>query len=184
MMPLVADGPNTRVDAGVSTVLIFGALLLGWVAFSRLSGRGFARLPRMVGWGAAALAAVCVALAVVLPPIIRPDSTSAARPPSTATLSILSPRPGQVFHGNPARVEVRLRLTGARIVPITSTRITPDRGHIHLFLDGALISMTFGTRQRLEVGPGRHTLEAEFVATDHAPFNPDVRRTVAFRVTR
>src|SRR5205823_6241842 len=99
--------------------------------------------PVAVGWGAGAAAVACVVLALVLPPIIRPDAPS-KRPSTTATLTILSPRPGEVFHGSIATVPVRLRLAGGRIVSFTSTNIVPNEGHIHLFLDGNLVSMTYG----------------------------------------
>jgi hypothetical protein len=52
-----------------------------------------------------------------------------------------------------------------------------------LSLDGALVSMTYGTAQTIDVAglsPGEHTLEAEFVAVDHAPFDPRVRATQTF----
>jgi hypothetical protein len=37
--------------------------------------------------------------------------------------------------------EVRLALTGAKIVSQTTTRIRPDQGHIHLLVDGELVAM-------------------------------------------
>ena len=55
----------------------------------------------------------------------------------------------------------------------------PDRCD-HLYLDGALVSMT-GLETRITAPPGVHTLEAEFVAVDHAPFQPRVRASVTFR---
>jgi hypothetical protein len=43
--------------------------------------------------------------------------------------------------------------------------------------------MTYGTEQIVDlsgVGPGTHTLTAEFVAADHLPFSPRVQTSVAF----
>jgi len=38
-----------------------------------------------------------------------------------------------------------------------------------------------GLETRITAPPGVHTLEAEFVAVDHAPFQPRVRASVTFR---
>jgi hypothetical protein len=54
---------------------------------------------------------------------------------------------------------------------------------VHLYLDGTLITMTYGAATEIPVGdlnPGVHRLVAEFVAADHAPFNPPVTATVSF----
>lgn len=103
-----------------------------------------------------------------------------ARPRSTAALRILSPVPGAVVTGRTLRV--RLQLTGAAVTPETSTHLTPDRGHIHLILDGRVVSMAYGVEQDVPVTPGDHLLQAEFVATDHFPFNPRVVTSATFTV--
>jgi hypothetical protein len=77
-------------------------------------------------------------------------------------------------------LRVRLRLTGAEVVPQTSTQLTPDKGHIHLSVDGKVVSMLYGADQDVPVTPGVHLLQAEFVATDHFPFNPRVLTTITF----
>jgi hypothetical protein len=178
---ILADGPGTPVDQGVATVLFIAAVGLGWVGVARLRNKGFSRLPPAAGLALTAAAVACLVLAVVLPPIIRPVVAS-ARPRSPARLSILVPRPNQVFRGAPAEIPVRLRLTGGRIVPFTSRRLVDDQGHIHLFLDGALVAMTPGLQSSIPVGPGLHELVAEFVAVDHAPFDPPVTASLRFRV--
>ena len=71
-----------------------------------------------------------------------PAATSPApRPSSPAKLKILSPRNGQVVTGD-ARLKVSL--TGAKIVNLTSTTVRPDQGHIHVLVDGKVVSMTYG----------------------------------------
>lgn len=102
------------------------------------------------------------------------------RPRSTATLRILNPAPGATVSGR--TLHVRLELTGARIVPQTSLNLTPDRGHVHLSLDGRVVSMAYGLEQDVAVTPGDHLIQAEFVATDHFPFNPRVVTSVTFTV--
>lgn len=175
----LADGGTP--DQGVSAFLIVAAVLLGWFAVWRLRGRAFLGMPKALAWAAGGLAAASVVLAFVLPPIIRPIPAS-TRPSTTARLRIEQPTPGEVFLGNPATVDVRLRLTGGRIVPFTSRTLVPNEGHVHVYVDGALVSMTFALDDVLRVSPGRHRLMAEFVAVDHAPFRPRVESTVSFDV--
>jgi len=105
---------------------------------------------------------------------------SGVRPRSTATLTIREPTPGAALSG--ATVHVQLELTGGQVVPETSTRLRPDRGHIHLAVDGRVISMLYGVVQDVPVTKGTHLLTAEYVAQDHFPFNPRVIRSVTFTV--
>jgi hypothetical protein len=110
-------------------------------------------------------------------------STALSRPSSPARLSILSPRNGQVIHGS--TVPVRLKLKDAKVVKPVSTHITGRKGHIHIRLDGKIISMNYGLNETIhKVSPGTHTLQVEFVASDHLPFDPRVLKEVAFEVKR
>jgi hypothetical protein len=103
------------------------------------------------------------------------------RPSSTAKLSIVAPKVGQVVHGS--NVDLRVKLQGAKLVPATTTDIVPDEGHLHVILDDTLISMTEGLEQTIpDVAPGEHRIMVEFVASDHAPFDPRVVSVVAFEV--
>lgn len=110
------------------------------------------------------------------------STASGPRPASTAELSIVSPTNGQVIEGS--TVEVEADLQGAEIVQATSTDIVPDEGHLHVILDDQLISMTSGLRQTIDdVAPGQHLLKIEFVASDHAPFDPRVIAAVSFETS-
>ena len=103
------------------------------------------------------------------------------RPSSTAKLSIVAPKVGQVVHGS--SVGLRVKLQDAKLVPATTTHIVPDEGHLHVILDDTLISMTQGLEQTIpDVAPGEHRIMVEFVASDHAPFDPRVVSIVAFEV--
>jgi hypothetical protein len=107
----------------------------------------------------------------------------AARPSSPAKLTIVSPRNGQTVRQS--RPEVRLKLVGAKIVSQTTTRIQGDEGHVHLLVDGKLVNMNYGLSERLpQLPPGQHVLQVEFVAADHAPFEPRVLTQAAFQVVK
>lgn len=110
-------------------------------------------------------------------------SVAAERPTSTAALSIASPENGDRIADDNARLEVDLE--GAEIVDETSTDLQPDQGHLHVTLDGTLVSMTSTTSQELtDLSPGEHLVQVEFVANDHAPFDPRVLAAVTFDVRR
>ena len=110
-------------------------------------------------------------------------TVAAARPSSPAKLTIETPRNGQTVRQD--RPEVHLNLVGAKIVSQTTTHIQGDEGHIHLIVDGRLVNMNYGLSQRLpQLTPGQHVLQVEFVAADHAPFEPRVLTQAAFQVAK
>ena len=105
---------------------------------------------------------------------------AASRPSSPAKLTIVTPRNGQTVKEG---AQLRLGLDNAKIVNQTTTRIQGDEGHIHLHVDGKLVDMNYGLRQRLpQLPPGQHVVQVEFVAADHAPFDPRVLTQAAFKV--
>ncbi len=133
---------------------------------------------------------VIVSLAVLLAACAPEKSTATAdpstaagpRPSSSATLTIAAPTSGQSVKG-PA-VHIVINLAGATIVSATTKDITPDTGHIHLYVDNNLVSMNYGSTLDQPVPAGTHVLRAEFVAADHVPFDPRVvTPDVVFTVT-
>jgi hypothetical protein len=106
--------------------------------------------------------------------LASPSGTAAAtgRPTSPAVVAIVSPTNDAVVTGS--SVHVVISLQNAQIVQATTTAIDPSHGHIHLYVDGVLVSMNYSLEQDLPVTPGTYQLKAEFVAADHAPFNPRV----------
>jgi len=95
-----------------------------------------------------------------------------SRPSSSAVVGIVEPMNGATVTGS--TLHVVLSLENAIIVKQTSTNIRPDQGHVHLYVNNVLVSMNYGLVQDLPVHPGTYVLKAEFVASDHAPFNPRV----------
>jgi len=78
-------------------------------------------------------------------------------------------------------VPISVKLTGATVVPATTTSVVPTQGHIHVSLDGELVAMNFGLSDTVhDVQPGPHVLQVEFVASDHLPFNPRVIAQTTF----
>jgi hypothetical protein len=100
------------------------------------------------------------------------SAAPAARPSSPAVVRIVEPTNGTTVTGS--SVHIVLSLTGAQIVPATTTNIRPDQGHVHLYVDNVLVSMNYALEEDLPVHPGTYVIKAEFVASDHAPFNPRV----------
>ncbi len=106
-------------------------------------------------------------------------TVAAERPTSTGVLTIVSPENGDRVAGDTAQLEVDLR--GRRDRRADLDRPPARQGHLHVMLDGALVSMTSGTSQPLtDLTPGEHLLQVEFVANDHAPFDPRVLAAVSF----
>ena len=173
----------------LSVVLLFGGIWVGWAGWSRIRERGFPRLPRTGAYALLVAAAGLALSAAVIPPMIwgpalkQPTpSPAAVRPRSTATIRITNPTAGEKVTGS--TLDVVLSLTGGSIVDYTGTKLTPDTGHVHVLLDGKLISMTFGLQQEVSLqglAPGSHTVEAQFVAVDHGPFDPPVTSSVTFK---
>ena len=175
-------------DESFGVVLLIAGLWVGWIAVSRIRGRSFPRIPLTAAWAGVSLALILVAGAAVLPARVFPrtDATATAtasgpRPASTATIAI--ERPATNTEVTSQDLEVVLRLDGGTIADATSTELAPDTGHVHLSIDGTVVSMTTGLVQSVSLralDPGEHTLLAEFVAADHAPFDPRVTAGVTF----
>ncbi|MFL5797008.1 MAG: hypothetical protein ACJ77A_03625 [Actinomycetota bacterium] len=107
-----------------------------------------------------------------------------SRPSSPAQVKIETPTNGETFKAG-ATIPVKVRLSGARIVRQTTKHITPTTGHLHLYVDNALVSMNYQTTNMLKgVKPGMHIMKVEFVAADHLPFEPRVITAVTFEVTK
>jgi hypothetical protein len=82
-------------------------------------------------------------------------------------------------------LKIRVRLTGARIVPTTTTHIVPTQGHLHVFVDDQIVAMNFSLNGDVpNLTPGVHVLRVEFVASDHLPFDPRVFTAVTFQDKR
>ncbi len=94
-------------------------------------------------------------------------------------VAIQEPSAGAEVRANrPMRLDVRL--TGGRIVSSTTSE-APNGGHLHLYVDGEIVSMPTTARPSVELKPGTHTITVEFVDVQHRPFDPPISDQV--RVT-
>jgi hypothetical protein len=108
------------------------------------------------------------------------SSKATTRPSTSARLEIVSPTPNERTGPN---VKLRLNVIGGKVVARTGGKLTSDEGHVHVSVDGRLVSMAYGTEQDLTgLTVGTHSVEAEFVAIDHAPFKNRVIAAVLFTV--
>jgi len=181
MHVLAHKSGHTFTQIGTQTLLLFAGLGLAIAAYRARDARLLGH-PRIASRALGLLAAAALILAVVIPPMLG-IKIAKVRPTTNAKIIIVYPRAQQVLRGNPATVHIRVRVAGARVVTQTSTHLTPDKGHIHLYLDGMLVGMAYTTSATVDAEPGSHRLKAEFVAVDHGPFNPPVTAWVIFRVT-
>jgi hypothetical protein len=107
-------------------------------------------------------------------------TSTAGRPDSPVKVTIVQPTAGAVTAPN---VTVVVQLDSGTVVARTTGPLTPTEGHIHLSVDGKLVSMAYKTTEDLTgLAPGPHTLLAEFVAVDHAPFRNRPQASVIFTV--
>lgn len=183
MSPPIAHAAGADETAGL--VLLFAGIWVAWIGWSRLRGKGHQRLPRWGAWVLLVVAAALIVAATTVPRALfgpsTPVATSGPRPSSTATLTFVSPREGLRTDGD--QLVTELRLDGATLTQETSASVAPNVGHLHLSLDGAVISMAGTTEQVVDLrslAPGEHTLTATFVAADHLPFDPPVTASVTF----
>lgn len=103
---------------------------------------------------------------------------------SPAKIAIVSPASNEVISGS--TVHVAVTVSGGTISQASTGGISPTVGHLHLYLDGQLASMSYATSTDLPVDPGSvNSLYAEWVASDHLSFTPrDVTPKIYFAVSR
>jgi hypothetical protein len=170
----LADGLGTSRDEVASSIILFVSIAVGMAGLNRLPKKGQTKSARP-GWIMIAIALAGIVIAFTVPQRYLRPRISKIRPTSTATLAIVSPKPGDTVM-KPSFV-LAIALSGGKIVPFATTKLSPNEGHLHVTIDGVLLSMTVGTTSTVDIrqfAPGRHTLAVEFVAADHAPFSPRV----------
>jgi hypothetical protein len=99
------------------------------------------------------------------------EGTTAA--PEGLGVTITSPADGDtVPAGEPVVVEVEV--TGGELTSDTESE-DPTQGHLHIFVDGSVISMPSTTTNEVELEPGDRTIAVEFTTADHRSFEPPIQ---------
>lgn len=168
--------PLSRTQVGV---LVFGALLilvggvLGWKWVTRGG---------VSGWVPACLLVVGLIAFGVGPPLVAlAYGPCRGRPSGSARLQFVRPREGEVFR---TLVPVEVQVVDGRLVSTTATVNRPGEGHLHIFVDGQLISMIGVAIQKVPIPLGRHTISVELVANDHGSFCPALSAARSVEVVR
>jgi hypothetical protein len=145
----------------------------GWLAHGRA--------PWWRSWGFIALALALAASAFVVPQRYLRIAPAKTRPMAgTASVEIIAPADGTVVGADSLTMAVDLR--NAQLVA-TSRSVGTGKGHLHVSVDGSLLTMAGGLQTRVDLRPfkaGTHTLTVELVAADHGPFLPRVRDAISF----
>jgi hypothetical protein len=129
-------------------------------------------------WIVSLAAAAGVLSSIAGAPAIAGETPS----PPGARVWIIWPKDGEVIHGG--KLWVRMGAKGIGIAP--AGVIKPNTGHQHLIIDRPLPSfdedipadknhLHFGggqTEARIELPPGKHTLQVLMGDQDHIPHNP------------
>jgi hypothetical protein len=110
-------------------------------------------------------------------------SSKPKQPTSDAQLEIVAPTVGAVVKGPDVRFAAKV--TGGVVVPASQTTgpLRGDQGHIHVSVDGNLVTMAYSATTTLHgLTKGAHSIEAEYVATNHLPFANRIIASVTFTV--
>lgn len=99
-----------------------------------------------------------------------------AQAPSDVAISITNPVDNEVVPAN-KELAVEVDLDNAELTNETEGT-DPRLGHIHIYVDGSVVSMPTTLDTKIELEPGKHTLMAEFVAADHSRFDPPITHEV------
>lgn len=165
---------------GFDEMLLFGGAVVIGFGVITLRDKKLPQQRRRRGWFLLPIG-VALAMSPIALAKMRGPRIAAVRITSSATLSIVEPQPGAVVRTS--TMPVVIRLEGATLSTKESINVRPGLGHLHAAIDGKQVSASLGLRDRVDVNrlaAGRHLLQIEYVATDHASFSPPVLAVVSF----
>ncbi len=98
---------------------------------------------------------------------------SSERPPAPdVTLTFEAPVEGATVPAG-EKIEVSVDVAGGTLVSDPNTT-EEGAGHLHIYVDGTLYSMPSEAASEIELEPGEHLIEAEFVSPDHHSYEPQI----------
>jgi hypothetical protein len=151
-----AVGPGSGVE--IELLLVAGVLLVGGIKLRQTPER-FTVGNLLITIGALGIAAS----------LVVPNLGSTAPTTTSARISIVSPSDGDEVDAGEVAVEVDVK-NGSVATSASDT----EGGHIHIFVDDAMVSMPYTTDSSVELTPGEHTITVEYVGTAHQSFEPRV----------
>ena len=96
-------------------------------------------------------------------------------------ITVISPKPGSTVSGS--AVVLKLKATGFRVTD-QATKIRPNEGHFHVFLDKRPFVAVYGTTFRFRsLKAGSHTLKIQPVNSAHMPAKGYKTIVVKFKTT-
>jgi hypothetical protein len=168
-------GPGSAADSISSGLLLVAAVGLFWWLNLRDLARENPDMSKRKQWVIGAVVVVAIGAAGTAGLWAPKRKPSTSRPVTSARLAIVSPQTDELVG---AKAEIKLQLTGGTLLDPAVTK--GNGGHLHVSVDGSLISMTNNLVQPVLLKPGRHTVTAEYVAPDHASFKTPVIAAVVF----
>lgn len=101
-------------------------------------------------------------------------------------VEIAAPAPGSRVTAD-VPVALTVRLDGAELIDDAHDEDDHDaatgdggrRGHLHVFVDGQIVSMLSELEPEVTLTPGSHTVTVEFVDEDHLSLEPPVTDEIA-----
>lgn len=89
------------------------------------------------------------------------------------SIAIASPADGDTVEAGEVTVEIDLE--GAELAGESTSE---DAGHVHVYVDGEEPEMISDSEVEVDLAPGEHEIEVEYVGADHAPVEPAVTDSV------
>ncbi|MDQ4142792.1 MAG: DUF4399 domain-containing protein [Actinomycetota bacterium] len=87
------------------------------------------------------------------------------------SVAITEPKPGDTVEAD----EPTTLLVAVNGGALAGESNEANAGHLHVYVDGAVVDMPSRSRMEVVLPRGRHTLAVEYVDAEHRPFDPVVK---------